>query len=177
MAESLTIARPYAEAAFRIAEGAGTAGPWSDALARLAAVADSKELHGLLGDPALSKAQLAALICDVAGDLDVRQKNFVGLLAENERLRVLPQIAEVFEALRNAREGVIDARVASAYPLSDAQIAELVATLEARYGRKVKITVDIEPDLIGGVSIRIGDQVTDVSVRGKLAQLEAALKG
>lgn len=176
MAESITIARPYAEAAFKIAAESGAFGPWSDALGRLAAVASTHELHALLGNPQLTRAQLAGLVSDVAGDLDAAQKRFVTVLAENERIDVLPQIAQLYESLRNAREGVLDAHVTSAYPLSDAQVVDLVTTLEARYGRKVKVTLDVDPDLIGGVSIRVGDEVTDVSVRGKLAQLEAALK-
>ena len=97
------------------------------------------------------------------------------VLAQNERLAVLPEIADVYEALRNDFEGVLDARIASAYPLSEQQVADVVATLEGKYGRKVKATVSVDPDLIGGISIRIGDEVMDASVRGKLAQLAVAL--
>jgi len=99
----------------------------------------------------------------------------VQLLAGNERLTVLPEICGHFESLRNAHEGVLDARISSAYPLSDAQVAEVVAALEAKYARKVKVSVAVDPDLIGGISIRIGDEVLDTSVRGKLAQLADAL--
>ncbi len=99
------------------------------------------------------------------------------VLAGNDRLVVLPEIAAAFEALRNAHEGVLDARIASAYPLSEQQVADVVATLEGKYGRKVKASVSVDPDLIGGISIRIGDEVMDASVRGKLAQLADALMG
>ncbi|GAA4408834.1 F0F1 ATP synthase subunit delta [Quisquiliibacterium transsilvanicum] len=176
MAESLTIARPYAEAAFKIARDAGALPAWSDALGRLAAVASSKAAQELVGNPRLTVAQVASVVADTAGQLLPDQHNFVRVLAENERMTVLPEIAEQFEALRNAHEGVLDAHVSSAFPLSEAQLAEVTGTLQSRYGRQVKVGVSIDPDLIGGVSIRIGDEVIDTSVRGKLAQLASALK-
>jgi F-type H+-transporting ATPase subunit delta len=177
MAESLTIARPYAEAAFKLARDAGALPQWSDALARLSAVAGSEAARPLMGNPRVTDAQVAALIADVAGSLTAEQRNFVSVLAGNDRLAVLPEIATAFEALRNGHEGVIDARIASAYPLSEQQVADVVATLEGKYGRKVKAAVSVDPDLIGGISIRIGDEVMDASVRGKLAQLADALMG
>jgi F-type H+-transporting ATPase subunit delta len=177
MAESLTIARPYAEAAFKLARDGQSLPQWSDALARLAAVAGSEAARPLIGNPRISDAQVAALIADVAGSLTAEQRNFVSVLAGNDRLAVLPEIAAAFEGLRNAHEGVLDARIASAYPLSEQQVADVVATLEGKYGRKVKASVSVEPDLIGGISIRIGDEVIDASVRGKLAQLADALMG
>ena len=103
------------------------------------------------------------------------QRNFVGLLAQNERLSVVPEIATLFAELRNEHEKVLDARISSAYPLSDAQVADIRSTLETKYGRRVDVSVSIDPELIGGVSIRIGDEVMDASVRGKLAQLASTL--
>lgn len=175
MAEMLTIARPYAEAAFKLAREEAAMPSWSDALARLAAVVASPAAQDLIGNPRFTDNQVAALVADVAGTLTTEQRNFVELLASNERLSVLAEICEHFEGLRNAHEGILDARVSSAYPLSDAQVAEVVATLEAKYARKVKVSVAVDPDLIGGISIRIGDEVLDTSVRGKLAQLADAL--
>lgn len=176
MAESQTIARPYAEAAFKLARELGALPAWSDALERLAAVARAPGAAELIGNPALAAAQVAGVIAETAGSLSPEQRNFVGLLADNERLPVLPEIAVQFEALRNAHEGVVDVHVTSAYPMSDAQLADVVATLERKVGGKVKAAVEVDPDLIGGVSIRIGDEVTDLSVRGKLQQLAGALK-
>jgi F-type H+-transporting ATPase subunit delta len=175
MAESLTIARPYAEAAFKLAREGNALPQWSDALSRLSAVVGTDAARELIGNPRLTDAQVASVVADVAGALSHEQRNFVIVLAGNERLAVLPQVAEVFEALRNDFEGVLDARIASAFPLSQEQIGEVVATLEAKYGRKVKPTVSVDADLIGGISIRIGDEVIDASVRGKLAQLSDAL--
>ena len=176
MAESLTIARPYAEAAFRLARDLGALPSWSDALARLAAVASNDVARDLIGTPQLSVSQVATLIADAAGQLTPEQSNFVHVLADNERLSVLPEIASHFEGLRNEFEGVVDAQISSAFPLSEAQVGDIVDTLRNKYGRQVKTTVSIDPELIGGVSIRIGDEVMDASVRGKLAQLADALK-
>jgi F-type H+-transporting ATPase subunit delta len=175
MAEALTIARPYAEAAFKLASDAKALPQWSAALSRLAALAANDAMRGLVGNPRLTDGQVATLLCDVAGDLSPEQRNFVLLLATNERLAVLPEIATLYEAQKNASEGVLDARIASAFPLSAAQVDEVVSSLESRYARKVKATVEVDSDLIGGVSIRIGDEVIDASVRGKLAQLADAL--
>lgn len=175
MAESLTIARPYAEAAFDAARDQGALAAWDDALARLARVAVRPEAQQLFGDPRVPPDQVAALLADVAQGLDAEQRNFVQLLARNERLGVLPQVSELFSRQRNAHEGVLDARVSSAFPLDESQVAELARTLEARYGRRAQVSVEVDPSLIGGVSIRIGDEVMDASVRGKLAQLAAAL--
>lgn len=176
MAESLTIARPYAEAAFKLAREQNALPSWSEALGRLAVVAATEIAHDLAGNPKFTNAQVAGLIADAAGKLSAEQSNFVRVLADNDRLGVLPEIASAFEALRNAHEGVVDAQIGSAYPLTDEQVAEIVATLASKYGSKVKATVKVEPELIGGVSIRVGDEVIDASVRGKLAQLAGAMK-
>ena len=175
MAETLTLARPYAEAVFKLAREAGALPQWSDALTRLAAVVGSGPARELIGNPRVSDAQVAAIIAEVAGGLSDEQRNFVRVLADNERLSVLPEIVTAYESLRSGFEGVLDAEITSAYPLTDAQVAEVTATLEAKYGRKVKAEVVVDPALIGGISIRIGDEVMDASVRGKLAQLADAL--
>ncbi len=176
MAESLTIARPYAEAALEIALEQNALPSWSDALSRLAAVAATDVARDLIGAPQLSNAQVAALVADSAGQLAPEQKNFVQVLADNERLAVLPEVSALFDELRNAHEGVLDARIASAYPLDERQIEYIVETLEQKYGKQVKVAVHVDADLIGGVSIRIGDEVIDASVRGKLARMAGALK-
>lgn len=175
MAESLTIARPYAEAAFNTAREQNALPAWADALARLTAVANSPEAAAIVGNPGVPADTLAGVLADVAGGLTQEQRNFVGLLAQNDRIAVLPEIAAQFAKLRNAQEGTLDARVTSAFPLTDAQVNDLRTALEQKHGRKVEVTVAVDTDLIGGVSIRIGDEVTDASVRGKLARLAATL--
>ncbi|MFT4103057.1 MAG: F0F1 ATP synthase subunit delta [Burkholderiaceae bacterium] len=175
MAESLTIARPYAEAAFKLASEHDDMAAWSDALERLTAVVQASSSLDLIGNPNLTTAQVAGVVADAAGQLGARQVNFVKVLAENERLGVLPEIAQMYRQLRHQHERVLDAEVTSAYPVSEQQAADIRGVLEAKYGKKVEITTRVDSELIGGVSIRIGDEVIDASVRGKLGRLAAAL--
>ncbi|KAI5915267.1 F0F1 ATP synthase subunit delta [Thauera sp. 2A1] len=176
MAENVTIARPYADAAFELARGAGALGPWSDALDRLASVAADSNMRACINDPKLSADQLVKLVLDVAGTLSADQQNFVRVLVDNERLQVLPEIRDLFVALKNEHEGVLEADIASAFPLDDATLASLKSDLEARFKAKLNVQVHIDPALIGGVRIAVGDEVIDASVRGKLANMAAALK-
>lgn len=176
MAENVTIARPYADAAFELARGAGALGPWSEALDRLAAVAADSNMRACINDPKLSADQLNTLVQEVGGNLTAEQQNFVRVLVDNERLQVLPEIRDLFVALKNEHEGVLEAEIASAFPLDDAALAALKADLEARFQARLNVTVSIDPELIGGVRIAVGDEVIDASVRGKLANMAAALK-
>lgn len=176
MAEALTIARPYAEAAFSLALEQQALPSWADALERIAAVASNPIARELVGNPALTAQQVADVIVDSAGGLTDDQRRFVRTAAENERLGVMPEVSTLFQKLRHAHEGSLDAVIQSAFPLTDAQTADIVATLEQKYGRKVNARVEVEPELIGGVAIHVGDEVMDASVRGKLAQLAASLK-
>lgn len=176
MAENVTIARPYADAAFELARGAGALGPWSEALDRLAALAADPDMRACIADPNLSADQLVQLVLDVAGTLSAEQQNFVRVLVDNERLQLLPEIRDLFVALKNEHEGVLEAEIASAFPLDDATLASLKSDLEARFKAKLNIQVHIDPALIGGVRIAVGDEVIDASVRGKLANMAAALK-
>ena len=175
MAESLTIARPYAEAAFDTAQQHDGLPAWGDALSRLAAVVSQPQAAQLIGDPRITPQQVADVIADVARGLSAEQRNFVRVLADNERLTVLPQIAQLFSDLHNRHAGVLDAHVTSAFPLTDVQVFEIRTALEQKHGCRVQVSVEVDPALIGGVSIRIGDEVMDASVRGKLAQLATAL--
>ena len=144
----------------------------------LAQVAEDKRVRMAIADPALSDAQVAGIFISIlAGKLDAQAENFVRVLAENKRLELLPEIHLQFEALKNEREGVVEAEVHSAFELSDAQVADLGQRLEKRTGRKVRTKVHVDKELIGGVKVVIGDKVIDGSARGQLAALEIALKG
>lgn len=176
MAENVTIARPYADAAFELARGAGALGPWSEALDRLATVAADSSMRACIKDPKLSDARLLQLVLEVSGTLSADQQNFVRVLTDNERLLVLPEIRDLFVALKNEHEGVLEAVIASAFPLDDATLTSLKSDLEARFKARLNVQVHIDPELIGGVRIAIGDEVIDASVRGKLANMAAALK-
>ena len=186
MAENVTLARPYAEAAFQLAKGASSgAAPglqvWSQALNKFASVCGNADMQACIADPRMSPEQLAGLFVGVAGDtklgqLAAEQQNFVRVLVDNDRLQVLPEIATLFDELKNAHEGVREATVESAFPLDAAATAGIVADLEKKLGCKIQATVTVVPELIGGVRIAIGDEVIDASVRGKLAAMATALK-
>ncbi|AUM01117.1 F0F1 ATP synthase subunit delta [Zoogloeaceae bacteirum Par-f-2] len=177
MAENVTIARPYADAAFELARGAGALGPWSEALDRLAVIAADPQMRDCIADPKLTDDQLIELVLGLAGDgLSAELQNFVRVLVANERLQLLPEIRDLFVQLKNEHEGVREAQIASAFPLDDATLSQLKSDLEARFKTKLDVKVSVDPELIGGVRIAIGDEVIDASVRGKLANMAAALK-
>jgi F-type H+-transporting ATPase subunit delta len=177
MAEATTIARPYAEAAFRLADAGGALAKWSEMLGALAQVAQDERVRAAVADPNLSDAKAAGLFISIlAGKLSGDAENFVRVLAENERLGVLPEIHGQFEALKNEREGVLEAEVYSALELTDGQVADLVQRLEKKTGRKVRTKVQIDKQLIAGVKIVLGDKVIDGSARAQLGALETALK-
>ena len=177
MAEPSTVARPYAEAAFKLADEAGALARWSGMLAALALVAEDPRVRAAIGDPKLSDAQVAGLFISIlSGQLNGEAENFARVLAANGRLELLPQIRAQFEALKNEREGVVEAEVQSAFALSDAQVRDLVQRLEKKTGRKVRARIEINPDLIAGVRVILGDKVIDGSARAQLGALETALK-
>lgn len=177
MAEPSTIARPYAEAVFKLADAQGKLADWSIALANLSAVAADARVRAAVGDPNLPAAKAAGLVISIlAGKLSGDAENFVRVLAENGRLGVVAEIRAHFEALKNQREGTVEAEIHTAFELSPAQLADLVARLEKKTGRKVKARVSVDPALIGGVKVAVGDKVIDGSARAQLGALENALK-
>ena len=177
MAEPSTVARPYAEAAFRLASGDNALPKWSGMIGSLAQVAEDPRVRAAIANPAFSDAQAAGVFISIlGGKLDGPAENFVRVLAENNRLELLPEIHLQFEVLKNEREGVVEAEVYSAFELTDAQVADLAQRLEKRTGRKVRTKIEVDKSLIGGVKIVIGDKVIDGSARGQLAALENALK-
>jgi F-type H+-transporting ATPase subunit delta len=177
MAEPSTIARPYAEAAFRLADAQGKLADWSATLANLSAVATDARVRAAIGDPSFPAAKIAGLFISIlSGKLTGEAENFVRVLAENGRLDVLAEIRAQYEVLKNKREGVVEAEISTAFEMDQAQLADLVARLEKKTGRKVKARVSVDKSLIGGVKIAIGDQVIDGSARAQLAALETALK-
>ena len=170
------VARPYAHAVAHLARGADSWQAWSDMLAWAARVAADPRVTTLLGVPGVAPERVARIVLAVCGErLNAEGANFVRLLAENRRLGCLPEIAHLFEEIKAGQEGVLAASITSAYPLSEDQLAGLVAKLEARYGRRIEASREVDASLIGGVVIRVGDEVMDASMRGKLAGIAAAL--
>jgi F-type H+-transporting ATPase subunit delta len=176
MAEPVTIARPYAEAAFKLAAEHHQLAPWSAMLATLDAVVADPSMQSCISDPNVSRSQLESLVLGVVGDnLDGPARNLVQVLIHNDRLALLPQIRAIYEELRREHEGIVEAKIVSALPLDDAQTRELVSALERKYQRKVNAAVETDPQLIGGVRIIVGDNVIDATVRGRLDAMAIAL--
>ena len=177
MAELVTIARPYAEAVFRIAKEKKALAAWSERLSLLSAIAGDPQMHNCIGNPQLSAAQKSDLFKSLVGKaVDGVEANLIDVLAENERLSVLPEISGIFEALKGAEEGVTEATIYSAFPLDEKQRKDLIADLEARFKTRLTAEVVVDQSLIGGVKIVVGDQILDTSVRGKLESMGLALK-
>ena len=177
MAESVTIARPYAQAVFRLARENKALAAWSNRLQRLVAIAQDPQMTNVVGNPKFSAGQVADLFVSLSGEPDSQElASFVGVLAENERLDVLMQIQEIYEQLKGEDEGVKDALVSSAYPLDDVQLKNLMSQLETHFGSKLQPRVELDAALIGGVKVAVGDQILDASVRGKLDAMATALK-
>lgn len=177
MAETLTIARPYAEAVFGLGDASGTLANWSSALATMAAVAAAPEMREAIGNPKFAGEKLYGLFAHLCGEvMDARAQNLVRVLIDNDRLALLPEIRDIFEQLKNEREGVVEAIIGTAFPLDEGQLAALVAQLERRFKRKVQPRIVVDRELIGGARVQVGDEVIDGSVRGKLASMTAALK-
>ncbi len=176
MAEIATVARPYAEAIFKTALEANALSPVADALALIAAGARDEQMHAVLSNPKVSPQQKKDLLAAVAGNqLDARVKSLIALLVDNHREVLIGSIGEQFEDLKHAHERVLRARITSALPLSEPQRAEIVAALEKRYGKKIEAELDVDPQLLGGARVQVGDQVINASVRDALAQMAAAL--
>ena len=176
MAEAITVARPYAHAAFLFADTSHTLKDWSEMLSLLAAITADATMTEVIDSPYLTETQLADLIIEVAGDhINEQGTNFIRVLATNGRLKLLPEIAALYEIQRRDAEGTVQAELVSAFPATDAQQAEVIASLRKRLGREIELSCSTDATLLGGAIIRAGDLVIDGSVRGKLQRLGAAL--
>ncbi len=178
MAELSTIARPYAEALFRVAQADGDASlvSWSDQVGNLAAVAGDPDMQQLIGDPRVTPDQLYGVFAGALGAKpEPRVENFIRTLIANDRLAVLPEIGTQFTQLVDATQGTAEAEIASAFPMSDADVTDLVAALEKKFEIKLKPTVKVDESLIGGVRVIVGDRVLDTSVRSRLDDMRAKL--
>ena len=177
MAELSTVARPYAEALFAVArdDKAGLAS-WADQIQRLAELFEVDAVRVAMSDPRLGDSERTSVFLGlVQAPVDSAMKNFVELLVSNDRLMLLPQVSEQFQALKDAAEGVAQANITSAFPMSDEQVAQLLQLLEPKFGLKLKPHVEIDSALIGGVRVQVGDQVLDTSVQAQLVRMRDTL--
>lgn len=176
MAELATVARPYAEAAFKAALDAHALAPWEEGLALAGAIAADPEMTALLANPRLGRPDKRAVFFGVGGErLPMPVRNLVTLLIDADRAGLLPEIARQFEALRRAHENILQVTIVSAKPMADAERDALAATLAAKHGRRVVATVKVDETLIGGARIHVGDEVIHGSVRDALDQMALAL--
>jgi len=177
MAELTTIARPYAEAAFRLAREQNALPVWSEMLRFVSMVVAEPKVATALDNPNLSAGDKESLLLSLAGErLNREGRNFVRVLVDADRVALLPEIAALFGTLKDDAEGVARARIDSAYPVTDAQLAELTAALEQRFGKKIEATVAVDPALIGGARITVGDTVIDGTVQARLAAMARQLR-
>ena len=178
MAELATIARPYAEALFKATTGDDRP-TLNTQLATLAALTAGTEMRQFADNPRVAPIQVFDTVAGVALSqgigFDKKLANLLRAVLDNGRLAALPEIAAQFQSLVNASTGVSDATIQSAYAIDDAQLGDVLASLERRFGRKLNAHVEIEPELIGGVRVVVGDEVLDTSVRARLEQMKAAL--
>ncbi|OYW46566.1 MAG: F0F1 ATP synthase subunit delta [Sphingomonadales bacterium 32-68-7] len=175
-----SLAGRYAAALFDLASEAGTVTAIESDLETLgSALAESAELRALIRNPEIGRAQAGQVMAGLAKHFALAEltSNFLGVLAENRRLGDLPAMIRAFQAIAAAQRGEVTAEVASAHPLTDAQVGQLETKLRARQGRTVKLRTRIEPELLGGLVVTIGSQRIDGSIRSRLNSLAQAMKG
>jgi F-type H+-transporting ATPase subunit delta len=176
MSEITTIARPYARAVFEMARSTDSLAEWSSQLELLATIAATPEVAALIESPRLTRQERAETVARVAeGHIQPAATNLLRLLADNDRLSILPDVAAIYEHLRADAEGSVEAQVTSAYPLGQGEQDEIAAGLRKRLGREVRLVCEVDETLLGGALIHVGDLVIDGSVRGRLGRMAATL--
>jgi len=176
MIEPTTLARPYARAAFEHARAAGDLAAWQAALSELAAITAEPKVAAAMRDPNQTAAQRAATLSSLAGDAAPSAvANLLSIMADNGRLSLLPEVAILFDQLKQAIESTVAVHVTSAYPLSDAETQQLADTMQEKLARSITLTSETDPSLLGGALIRADDLVIDGSVRGRLNKLAGTL--
>jgi F-type H+-transporting ATPase subunit delta len=177
MAELVTVARPYAQAAFALAGESNSLPVWAEMLKLASSVVEDPKVHAALDNPKLSAGDKESLLLSICGDkLNAEGRNFIRVLVASDRIRLLPEIRQIFDALKDSADGVARAHISTAFPVSDSELAALKAGLEKRFGKRIEATVGVDPDLIGGATIVVGDTVIDGSVRGELQAMATHLR-
>jgi F-type H+-transporting ATPase subunit delta len=177
MAEQITVARPYAEAAFALAREQNALPVWAEMLKVASAIAHDPQMRSALDSPKLSAGDKEALFLSICGErLNAEGRNFIRVLVGAERIGLIAEIRDLFGALKDADEGLARATITSAFPLSDTELADLKRALERRFGKKIEATVGIDQALIGGAKIVVGDTVIDASVEGELQAMANHLR-
>ena len=176
MSELTTAARPYARAVFEMANAAGMLGEWSETLSLMGAIAGNEEVVALLASPKMAKQSGANAFIQLCDDrLNDQAKNLVSMLAENNRISLLPEMSVIFEALKDEAEGSVEAIVTAAKKLTQAEEVSIADALKKRLGRDVKLKVSVDESLLGGAIIRAGDLVIDGSILGRVNKMTSMM--
>jgi F-type H+-transporting ATPase subunit delta len=176
MSSLTTLARPYAKAAFELAQAAQALAEWNGMLDLAGQIVADESMARLLDSPHVSSSEAAAIIKDAAGDsFDGRFNDFLSVLADNDRLALLPQITVLYQALRAEAENRLAVKVVSAVPLDEDQAGRLKAALARRFDCEIQLENEVEAGIIGGAVVYAGDQVIDGSLRGRLNKLSNSL--
>jgi F-type H+-transporting ATPase subunit delta len=177
MAEATTVARPYAEAAFSLAQEQGALDAWGRMLNLAATIVRDPRVADALDNPRLGAPEKQSLLLSVAGDeLNQDGRSFVRVLVDADRVALLPEIAALFETLKDRAQGAAKAEIETAFALTDAQLADMTRALEQKFGKRIEASVRVNPDLIGGARVTVGDTVIDASVQAKLAAMATYLR-
>ena len=172
MLEKTTIARPYAQAAFEIAQARENTAQWSSLLRLLKLIVSDHQMRLLIANPTISNQQLQDIVIEICGDsLFEAGTHFIKVLVSSDRLQYAGQMADLFDDMRAEAEGVLEVVVTSAYPLEQSQEKQIAASMAKRYGKKIDISSTVDESLIGGVIIKAGDSVIDASLYGRLREL------
>lgn len=176
MSQNTTLARPYAKAAFEVANQAGDLAGWSAKLQTVASVVASENVAALLSRPSLSAEQQSAAVIEICGDeIDQQVGRFIAILAENKRLSLIPEIVALFEVLKADQEKRIDVEVISAYALDGEAENKLKEALKKRLQREISLSSRVDQSLLGGLILRTDDMIIDGSLRGRLNKLPEAM--
>ncbi|MFT4564769.1 MAG: F-type H+-transporting ATPase subunit delta [Gammaproteobacteria bacterium] len=176
MQENLTVARPYALAAFRFSVDESEQSEWATMLESLASATAHPDLQPLITHPKIAKSQLKELLVEILGaELNAHRENFLGALIDAGRLSLAPEISVLFEQYKAAADGVVDVTVESAFEISETSQEQIATALRAKLGRQCRLVAAVNPDLIGGAVIKVGDSVIDISLRGRLQALQQQL--
>lgn len=176
MSELATLARPYAEAIAALAKQDDSFDKWSEDLANLVAIISDSDMKAIIYNPRIAKDTLKKLMLDVCETVSDATKNLIKVLVDNQRLEVIPQIVEQYETLKSEYKGYAKVEIISAYEVSPEQQQAVINSMSSRLGKAVTITVSHDASLMGGWLLRVGDEVTDLSVRGRLQKLSAELR-
>jgi len=179
MAEQATLARPYAEAVFSLAKETKQLQQWGDYLSLLEQIVTAPDMLVLFSNPHMSTRNIAGLlqdICEEHQQLGEQANNLIKILADNQRLDIIPELAKQYDALKVIHEGALHVELISTYAVKAAQKKQIVDSLKERFGKEVDMNVEIDRELLGGWVIRAGDKVIDMSVRGRLDAMKAELR-